>query len=127
MHTDNSEVKSRKFPAQLGHKTMDKSCQVYGNFYIGNHNMIVGRWAYIAVYVKEKTLKPACRAYRRQYVGQELSESTSVEIVDFEVNEAGSPLVLDSGQFTAVYKDMRDSESRFLRVPHLKRGVKGIV
>ena len=49
MHTDNSEVKSHKFPAQLGHKTMDKSCQVYGNFHVGNHNMIAGRRAYIAV------------------------------------------------------------------------------
>ena len=42
-----------------GRKPMDKSCQVYGNFHIGNHNMIAGRRAYIAVYVKEKTLKPA--------------------------------------------------------------------
>ena len=32
-----------------GHKPMDKSCRVYGNFHIGNHNMIAGRRAYIAV------------------------------------------------------------------------------
>lgn len=32
-----------------GRKPMDKSCQVYGNFHIGNHNMIAGRRAYIAV------------------------------------------------------------------------------
>ena len=30
-------------------KPMDKSCQVYGNFHVGNHNMIAGRRAYIAV------------------------------------------------------------------------------
>ena len=32
VHTDNSEVKSHKFPAQLGRKTMDKSCQVMATF-----------------------------------------------------------------------------------------------
>lgn len=31
-------------------KPMDKSCQVYGNFHVGNHNMIAGRRAYIAVH-----------------------------------------------------------------------------
>ena len=30
-------------------KSMDKSCRVYGNFYTGNHGMIAGRRAYIAV------------------------------------------------------------------------------
>ena len=49
MHTDNSEVESHKLPAQLGHKTMDKSCQVYGNFHAGNTVVIAGRRAYIAV------------------------------------------------------------------------------
>lgn len=32
-----------------GRKTMDKSCQVYGNFHTGNHGMTAGRRAYIAV------------------------------------------------------------------------------
>ena len=35
MHTDNSEVESHKFPAQIGRKPMDKPCQVYGNFHVG--------------------------------------------------------------------------------------------
>ena len=34
------------------------------------------------------------------YIGQELPESTPVEIVDCEVCEAGSPLALDDGWFT---------------------------
>lgn len=60
MHTDNSEVKSHKFPAQLGRKPMDKSCRVYGNFHIENHNMIAGRRAYIAVQNLLTTTLPVC-------------------------------------------------------------------
>ena len=30
-------------------KSMNKSCQSYGNFHDGNHVMIAGRWTYIAV------------------------------------------------------------------------------
>lgn len=32
-----------------GRKSVDKPCQVYGNFHAGNHGMIAGRWAYIVV------------------------------------------------------------------------------
>lgn len=32
-------------------KPMDKSCRVYGNSHIGNHDMIAGRWAYIAIFL----------------------------------------------------------------------------
>ncbi len=34
---------------------------------------------------------------KEAYVGQELPELTPVEIVDYEVDEAGSPLALDNG------------------------------
>lgn len=40
---------------------MDKSCQVYGNFHTGNHGMIAGRWAYIAVQNLITTTLPVCR------------------------------------------------------------------
>ena len=36
--------------AKIGRKSMDKSCRLYGNFHAGNHVMIAGRRAYIAVY-----------------------------------------------------------------------------
>ena len=39
MHTDNSEVKSHKFPAQLGHKPMYKSCQPENMVYDNNHKV----------------------------------------------------------------------------------------
>ena len=32
----------------IGHKTMDKSCRINGNFRAGNHGMIAVRRAYIA-------------------------------------------------------------------------------
>lgn len=42
-------------------KPMDKSCQVYGNFHTGKHDMIAGRWAYIAVRNLLTTTLPVCR------------------------------------------------------------------
>ena len=33
----------------------------------------------------------------KKYIGQGLPESTPLEIVGYEVNEAGSPLALDNG------------------------------
>lgn len=40
------------------------------------------------------------------YIGQELPELTPVEIVGCEVCEAGSPLALDDGWFTAYRLEM---------------------
>ena len=44
--------------------------------------------------------KDYVKYYKRKNIGQELSEFTPVEIVGYEVDEAGSPLALDNGWFT---------------------------
>lgn len=42
---------------------MDKTCQVYGNFHVGNYNMIAGRRTYIAV--QKSTFKVGGWHYRQ--------------------------------------------------------------
>ena len=54
---------------------MDKSCQLYGNFHIGNHNMIAGRRAYIAV---KKLLTVTPSEYRRAIIGAKSSRINSI-------------------------------------------------
>lgn len=50
------------------------------------------------------------------YIGQGLSELTPVEIVGYEVDEAGSPLALDNGQFTdSDYDGYLDSDVNELK------------
>lgn len=48
--TRSNGADDKKSALEIGRKTMDKSCQVYGNFHVGNHNMIAGRRAYIAIH-----------------------------------------------------------------------------
>ena len=54
---------------------MDKSCQLYGNFHIGNHNIIAGRRAYIAV---KKLLTVTPSEYRRAIIGAKSSRINSI-------------------------------------------------
>ena len=47
--TRSNGADDEKSVLEIGRKPMDKSCRVYGNFHVGNHNMIAGRRSYIAV------------------------------------------------------------------------------
>ena len=53
----------KKSVLEIGRKSMDKSCQLYGNFHVETHNMIAGRRAYIAV--QKSTFKVGTWSHRQ--------------------------------------------------------------